>query len=223
MMTKYKKLLQIVAVIATLVIIAIAPAAWLYYGDNEALVIATIINSWATVGAVVVVVIGWRKSLELQRKANRDNAKIEAMKLYQNQLQERYEKMLEAIAPFISSMQMYSSLIGFSDEVSNAQLKTFFEGLHTDAKDMEKGVLPYYLTLQSNTFFHEEKVSIHARNIDRLSSEIRDILGHPLIPRSNGVTIQTFVTLNNLQNEFISEAYMFMRTISQAIKDEISS
>lgn len=198
-------------------------AVWVYKGRDDAMLLASIVTCLATIAAVIVVVVGWRRSLKLQRNSNRDLAKLEAMKQYQQQLQDRYEKMLEMIAPFVSSMQTYSSLIGFSGEVSNTQLKTFFEGLHTDAKDLEKGILPYYLTLMSNTFFDDDLVSRHAQSIDRLSTEIRDILGHPLIPKSNGVTIQTFVTLNNLQNEFISESYMFMRAVGQQIKHEIDS
>lgn len=218
-----KNIGKIILAILGIATLALPLYVWCSYGADLSTVVTNVLTLWVAAMAVIVVIVGWQKSLELQRKANRDNAKLEAMKQYQSQLQERYEKMLEVLAPFVSSMQTYSSLIGFSDQVSNTQLKTFFEGLHEDAKKMESGVLPYYLTLQSNTFFDEDLVNIHAQNIDRLSGSIRDILGHPLIPKSNGVTIQTFVTLNNLQDEFIREAYTFMRAISQAIKVEIGS
>lgn len=185
--------------------------------------IAQLVTAVAAVAAVVVVVIGWSKSLDQQRKSNRDAARLGAMKSYQSQLQERYENMLILLAPFISSMQVFSSLINISEDITNAQLKLFFEGLHKDASKMEEGIVPYYLTLQANTFFNNDAVQRHAQRIESLSSQIREILGHPHIPRSKGVTIQTFVTLNQLQNEFVEEAYMFMRALNQDIKNEIDS
>lgn len=173
-----KNMSRMIFVSVVIIALVLPWVIWACFGDNNAATVADILILWATIAAVVVVVVGWRMSLEMQRKANRDNAKLEAMKQYQSQLQERYEKDARSACSFFiinANVLITDRLLRRSEQCA---IKDFFEGLHEDAKEMESGVLPYYLTLQSNTFFNDDLVSMHAVNIDKISTDIRDILGH---------------------------------------------
>lgn len=179
------------------------------------------IAAMSTVAAVGGVVVGWRRSLHNQLRANRQNNKIQMMLAYQKLLQERYEIHLTAIAPFIYSSDLAANFVKQSESLTKNELLNYIHTMHEDARELETAYTPYYFALQANVLLDNQVIVNHYSDTQVTLDNIRRLLGHPKEPVTKGVSVDTILEIHRLQLHYVESVYEFMRFVNDSVLREV--
>ena len=171
------------------------------------------------VAGLLLVVIGWVISKKYQLEANRHNNLLAAMREYQSLLQARYEDMLTSLAPLVTASDVYKYSLDHPDKKIHRSAKALFE----DAKNLESGFMPYYLTLQANCYFDANTVNKHANKVQASTQQLRTMIGYYQADADTDLPRGAAEFLIERVDELVSESYYFMLNLNQEMRATIKT
>ena len=182
--------------------------------------ISDLIIAVLALGTLLWSVVSWLKTLERQKEANRENLRLQSKINAYNSIAKLQENALTALSPAIFSAGVFSNIINTSANVNHKQLSSYIEGLNQDFSFMEKGLLPYYMSLRSDVFFNRQLLDDHMQKIDYISARIRNIIGIDKIPLTNNASVSNILEIEKLIENLIDEAEIFIRNLGNDLLNE---